>query len=1017
MSEIPKETQTPPKDKDQDEKENKSICSKLIDWQSIITEHYNKDSNKINALLSFFEKICTDFNNFFMNLTSSSEKYLKESLPKQYIIDDILSCVFDFHGEFFGKLEKIPEKLNNEIIIPLKKAKKVFERENKKSIISIKDIIEQLSLHQDVLNIIKKEYYDESQKLELIEKSNKENLNNTDNKNNSEIMQKMSSQTKLIENKFSLYKKEVEVMKKLYSDCEKDFRNLKQKIQENDIKKNSTIHAILTNYAKLIINEFKTIDSQNHSFESKLNQYKTNINNNTKVIDDIYEIIPELNSNWKYDFDISLENKDKSDSNEDEGNNEMIINEEENKEKEKKTCINYEDLLIMPNSNYEIEGIDIIYMQLNKKFYEKIKPETDEEQEKFSTDLSGVLDFFKILLSENIIQSEQKNKIMNILENYQGNINCYIKFCDIYIDSNNNNESKEIYEFKSFSNFAYFSNLLKNLIENISDQLLNNDIKSYILFDKIICIGEKSMYEDTYICKLLSSENSIFKKDIIWKNSIKNKLINLFDDICKKEYYSQNLSESNYLRKSIDAFGKLFTKKDPVKAKNNIIELYELDKYIKVYKQLSAGKIKDICNNYGKNVIHELIKCYIRHMINYSFLNKSNNQIKAEEFIDNILNDFSINDNNNVQFFNLYYISNIHSIKKPIDINKDKNYRLNINNYETDKSNLFVVKKTMKYLQQKEKINLLNLNKKYLMINKYIYHQILKKDDEFNSNKRIGIWKIILKYKESLQKYDYQQILEEVSKIPFNEKEGNDFLIMVDIKRTKFKAKNNDGNKILCNLLRCLVYNTDKDDESDKIKYCQGMNFITALFYDISQNEEETFHLLKSFFKNGKYGVIFKNSLSQLKDYFIILEKLIFLYLPKIFHKLIDNNIQVNFFSSPYFITLFTNIYYFHQDNANKFLLHSLDDFILEGWSSVFSTAICVLKYFEKKILKLNGEELIKFIVNDIGKSDLFTDENYKTFYKFKKSTWISNELLECLERETQLEKDIKSEFQNNNNA
>ena len=49
----------------------------------------------------------------------------------------------------------------------------------------------------------------------------------------------MSNQTKLIENKFSLYKKEVDVMKKLYSDCEKDFRNLKQRMKDNDTKRNN----------------------------------------------------------------------------------------------------------------------------------------------------------------------------------------------------------------------------------------------------------------------------------------------------------------------------------------------------------------------------------------------------------------------------------------------------------------------------------------------------------------------------------------------------------------------------------------------------------------------------------------------------------------------------------------------------------------------------------------------------------------------------------------------------------
>ena len=1004
------------------EEENKSICSQLINFQSILTEQYNKDINQITSIINFFEKMSSIYNN--LNI-SANEIYPNENTDN-YTMDNILSSFYNFHKQIFDIFKDLPEKINQEILIPLKKTKKIFEKENKKTIMSIKDVIEQLSLHQDVLNIIKKEYNEENQKLELIEKNN-----NKDNSNNNQIMQRMSTQTKLIENKISLYKKEVEVMKKLYSDCQKDFRNLKLKIQENDIKKNTSIYGIVNSYIKIFLNNIKKIDKENVSFDSKLNQFKTSINN-TQSIDDLYNNIPELNINWNYDFDISSGNNDSNnnDNNENKIENKMDNNEENSKEKEiGKNPVKYEEMLIMPTNNYEIKGIDINYMELNKKFYEKIKPELDEETEKFSNDLSSIPDFFKIICSKNIIQSDQKNKIMNILEKYQGNINCYIKFCEAFLDSNDS-ELKNIFEFKSFSNFAYFSNLLKNIIENISEKLLSNDIKTYILFDKIICIGEKSLYEDTYMCGLLSSENQIFKKDIIWKNSIKNKLINLFEDICKKEYNSQNINDSGYIRKGFNAFGKFFQRRESVKKKHNIIELYAFDKYIKIYRQLNEETIKYITKNYGPIILHEVIKCYIRHMINYNFLSSNNISIQGEEIIKMILDDFSINDNNNIKFFNLYLLSNIYSVKKPVLNGKEKlkkNILLKINNYENDKSNIFIIKKSSKYLNNKEIINLINLSKKYININKYIYHRILRKNDDFNSNKRIGIWKIILKYNDSVKKIDYKKLLSEVNKIPINEKEGSDFVIMVDIKRTKFKGKNSEGHKVLCNLLRCLFYRNEIDnnndnnneiiDDKDKYNYCQGMNFITALFYDIIQNEEETFHLLKSFFIHGKYEIIFKNKLSKLKDYFTILEKLIYLYLPKIHHKLITNQIQVNFFSSPYFVTLFTNIYYFHPDNANKFLLHSLDDFILEGWCSVFSTAICVLKYFEKKILDLNGEELIKFIVNDIGKSDLFIDDNYLTFYTLKKQFWINNELLECLEEEIKIENEIKSEYDQNNNS
>ena len=102
------------------------------------------------------------------------------------------------------------------------------------------------------------------------------------------------------------------------------------------------------------------------------------------------------------------------------------------------------------------------------------------------------------------------------------------------------------------------------------------------------------------------------------------------------------------------------------------------------------------------------------------------------------------------------------------------------------------------------------------------------------------------------------------------------------------------------------------------------------------------------------------------------------------------------------------------MDDANKFLLHCIDDFILNGWCSVFSTIICILKYFERKILDLKAEELIKFLVNDMGKNDLFTDEKYKIFYKLKKQYWISNELLKKLHEEIRIEKEIKTQFGEN---
>ena len=61
--------------------------------------------------------------------------------------------------------------------------------------------------------------------------------------------------------------------------------------------------------------------------------------------------------------------------------------------------------------------------------------------------------------------------------------------------------------------------------------------------------------------------------------------------------------------------------------------------------------------------------------------------------------------------------------------------------------------------------------------------------------------------------------------------------------------------------------------------------------------------------------------------------------------------------------------------------------------------------------MDLKPEELIKFLVNDIGKNELFIDDNFEIFYKLKKQYWISDELLDKLYEEIKLEKEIKSQF------
>ena len=53
----------------------------------------------------------------------------------------------------------------------------------------------------------------------------------------------------------------------------------------------------------------------------------------------------------------------------------------------------------------------------------------------------------------------------------------------------------------------------------------------------------------------------------------------------------------------------------------------------------------------------------------------------------------------------------------------------------------------------------------------------------------------------------------------------------------------------------------------------------------------------------------------------------------------------------------------------------------------------------------------MKFIINEICKSDLFIDSNYDIFQKLLKENWINDDLLKCIEEEIKTERKIKEEF------
>jgi hypothetical protein len=114
------------------------------------------------------------------------------------------------------------------------------------------------------------------------------------------------------------------------------------------------------------------------------------------------------------------------------------------------------------------------------------------------------------------------------------------------------------------------------------------------------------------------------------------------------------------------------------------------------------------------------------------------------------------------------------------------------------------------------------------------------------------------------------------------------------------------------------------------VNYCQGMNYMGAFLLQLTGSEEEGFYFLVAVLSNTEYSHIFYDDLSKLKQFFYVFERLLSIYTPELSQYLKKCGINVSYFCSPWFITLFSNCYQHITESGNpKVLIRIWDDFLL----------------------------------------------------------------------------------------
>ena len=939
----------------ENESKKSLIYDELNKFSKIITNYFAQEIQDYLNLINFFEQVSSELKEIHRKI--KIPKYLNKNNS-----DNLnLNSFYSFHSSFLNKLMDIPEKINVEIISTLKKCKEEFESDNRNVFISLSSIIEEIS----------------------------ENKKNLDKGKNDKIGLKNEFDNEEIKNS-SLF----------YSDIEKKFLKIKKLFEENELKKNKIISNCLYIYFNMIQSSFDSLDDHNNEINKLIKKYKKN--QEKKSINEYFPNSKILNiKNWGKDLSgwEDLEKKEATNNN---------LNEY------------YVPQITLYNN---FIGIDDEYMILKHQDNQNNSFNIIEDEERIKDNISITNFIYRL---ENLNQDE--NLLLNVEDIFGrkiGNKEFYIDFCDRILKARK--EKKTFYEFKYFLDLVYLSNLLTMILENIKEDLLSNNISkdyfdSYKILDKIICIGEKSFNEETYMCTLLS-RNKIFKNQKIWINSIKNKIIILLNDLCKKEYLSkeEEFNPVNFIQKNVKKIplGKIMGKIGGLLGKGKDIKLIELcgfNKLIEYYPKLSKEQRKKVDNN-ALSIYHGVIKCYIRHITNYNIHLENTTDI-----ISLICNDLNINNEEYIIFYCYYYQDCAFTTKKmnskfksfisqenmeKINYIKSENKNKKIAqkyifNIKSDSSKYFIIKKASKFLDDEDKLKLICLGKYYEKIRKNIYKSFLKKD--ISLKRRLHIWKSYLKFDKTTSLYNYKEILKETQE-EFFKKVNEQSIIQIekDKKRTYLRKENEKSPQQIFNILISFVYS------ENKVNYVQGINSITGFLYDLTENEEDTFHFLISIFIMTQIRDIYEDEeFKKLKTYFYVFERLVYLYLPKIYNKLKDNNIELSFFMSAYFITLNTILYPSLPEDDISFLIHLWDEFLLDGWRSFNSSWLAILKYHEKDIMTCENAELFNFVTNKIKESKLFKKENYPKFYELKKKFKVSEELIRNLQDEIAVEVGIK---------
>lgn len=744
------------------------------------------------------------------------------------------------------------------------------------------------------------------------------------------------------------------------------------KANEIITKNNIKYFDIYNNLDNLNLNTLSIVKDIMNKFVEKLadignifikfsEQFKKSLNSNFEIIENNKRYIPTIDkkTNMRFNYEIFEEY--------DENNN----------------SINY----IEDNSNNTINnkfGASPLKRSnvISKEDYEdfEVINDMDTNTKRIKKEIDKLDSFIKKFPGTIELTASEISELMNILKKellVEGQTFSFIFLYNLKTFFKN-----RVINFKNKKNFIHLSNIMNNIC------IKEDNTKT---FNAIIQVSQMIKYENSFLFSAIQRKNRFFSTKTFWLRIIHDNLINNINKYVD-EIISQNLiTEKKTLKEKIKEMtkktGKLFESKE----KSNIFINSGLDKEIHNFNNLNEEQMKSL-EKFAYENICIILSESIPGMC--SFL--------VPEFISiDIIKQYA-------KLFNftektISYFFNILETRNNGNSLSEKETKENSTKKRIHNNIIFIISSTLKYISKKDFINLICLNKEFSPQIKNKIFKFLLSNEKLNIENRIKLWGIILKIKEAKETVNYQEIKNimkeklETKTLDQKTEEKNIYTINVDLNRTPFINTNQTHIEKVGWILKCLnLLRTD-------IGYCQGMNFLALFFYQLlDYDEEKAFYYLFALETETKYRDIFIEDMKLLNEYYTVLDKIINLYNPELYYKFVDSNIVTNFYSTSWFITLFTDINcVFQKNNAPKYILMVLENFILDGFSAIFTSGYTIIRYQLKQILELETEKLIPFMIKDLCENDIFKNENFNKIKKYyeRNSEKINKALIKILSK------------------